>query len=337
MTEKMATQNFKNVVSSIANEIRSTQINTVQQVNRNLIMLYFRIGKILDENSKYGNGFIKNISHAIKLEYPNMKGFSDRNLRRMKLFYNEYKEDEKWPQLVANLPWGHNILLMEKIKDKNIREVYIKGVIANGWSRNTLLIQIENDYHLRIGNSYNNFETTLNDNDSDLVNSVIKDPYIFDFLALNENYKERELEHAMIDKIKDVLIELGKGFSFVGNQYKISVDDNDYYLDLLFYHLDLRCYIVIELKVTEFKPEYIGQLGFYVTAVNETLKKNTDNQTIGLLLCKSKNRLTVKWALKTTNAPIGISSFELEKYITKDILEKLPTEDELNLHIDLIE
>ena len=141
----------------------------------------------------------------------------------------------------------------------------------------------------------------------------------------------------MIDKIKDVLIELGKGFSFVGNQYKISVDDNDYYLDLLFYHLDLRCYIVIELKVTEFKPEYIGQLGFYVTAVNETLKKNTDNQTIGLLLCKSKNRLTVKWALKTTNAPIGISSFELEKYITKDILEKLPTEDELNLHIDLIE
>ena len=181
-----------------------------------------------------------------------------------------------------------------------------------------LTMQIENNYHLRIGNSSNNFKIVLPDTNSDLANNTIKDPYIFDFLTLRENYKEKELETAMIERIKDVLIELGKGFSFVGNQYKISTDNNDYYIDLLFYHLDLRCYIVIELKTTEFKPEYIGQLGFYVTAVNETLKKETDNQTIGLLLCKNKDRLTAKWSLKSTNVPIGISSFELNKYFSKN-------------------
>ena len=197
-----------------------------------------------------------------------------------------------------------------------------------------LVMQIETNYHLRIGNSSNNFKLALPDGNSDLANNMIKDPYIFDFLTLKENYKEKELEKAMLERIKDVLVELGKGFSFVGNQYKISTTNNDYYIDLLFYHLDLRCYIVIELKTTEFKPEYIGQIGFYVTAVNETLKKETDNQTIGLLLCKDKDRLTAKWSLKSSNVPIGISSFELDKYFPKEFLEKLPTEEDLNFHID---
>ena len=335
MIEDKLDKKFINIVNEIKNEIKTTQIKVAVEANKSLINLYFKIGKILDENSKYGNSFIKNISHAIKMEYPNMKGFSDRNLRRMKLFYNEYKEDEKWPQLVANLPWGHNVLLMEKIKDKKIREIYIKGIIANGWSRNMLDLQIKSNYHLRIGNSFNNFKKSLPDVDSDLANNTIKDPYIFDFLTLKENYKEKELEQAMIERIKDVLMELGKGFSFVGNQYKISTENNDYFIDLLFYHLDLRCYIVIELKTTEFKPEYIGQLGFYVTAVNETLKKETDNQTIGLLLCKNKDRLTAKWSLKSTNVPIGISSIELNRYFPKEVLEKLPTEEDLNMYIDL--
>ena len=152
---------------------------------------------------------------------------------------------------------------------------------------------------------------------------------------MRNNYKEKELERAMIKRIKDVLVELGKGFSFVGNQYKISTDNNDYYIDLLFYHLELRCYVVIELKATEFKPEYIGQLGFYITAVNKTLKKDCDNDTIGLLLCKGKDKLSVEWSLESSNNPIGVSSYEVEKYIPKRILEKLPTEEELNMHIDI--
>ena len=329
--------NFKLAISEIKNDIKTTQTKVMYQINNELILLYFRIGKILEENSRYGNGFISNIAREIKMDFPNIKGFSERNLKRMKRFYNEYKEYGKVPQAVAHLPWGHNILLFEKIKDKDIRKIYADAIISNGWSRSVLEFQIDTEYHKRIGNSFNNFDVSLPPFDSDLVNNIIKDPYIFDFLTLRENYKEKELEIAMIEKIKDVLIELGKGFSFVGNQYKISTDNNDYYIDLLFYHLELRCYIVIELKTTEFKPEYIGQLGFYVTAINETLKKETDNKTIGLLLCKNKDKLTAKWSLKSTNVPIGISSFELYKYISKDILEKLPTEEELNLHIDINE
>ena len=200
-----------------------------------------------------------------------------------------------------------------------------------------LSIQIKNGYHLRIGASNNNFKKTLPSVDSDLVRYTIKDPYIFDFLSLKNDYKERELEAAMLNKIKEVLIELGKGFSFVGNQYKLSVGEQEFFIDLLFYHLELRRYIVVELKANSFKPEYAGQIGFYVTAVDEQLKKEYDNPTIGLLLCQDKDKLTVDYSLKSINVPIGVSSFEIEKYISKDILDKLPTEEDINLHIDLKE
>ena len=337
MIEEKTNEEFRNIVNNIKNEIKTTQSKILYHANNELIMLYYKIGKILEENSKYGNYFIKNLALEIKIDFENSDGFSERNLKRMKRFYNEYKEFEKMPQAVAQLPWGHNIILFEKIKDKNIRILYAQTAVKNAWSRSILEFQIETNYHLRIGNSSNNFKLSLPNTNSDLANNTIKNPYIFDFLTLKENYKEKELENAMLERIKDVLVELGKGFSFVGNQYKISTANNDYYIDLLFYHLDLKCYIVIELKTTEFKPEYIGQLGFYVTAVNETLKKETDNQTIGLLLCKSKDRLTVKWSLKSTNVPIGISSFELNNYVPKDILDKLPTEEDLNIHIDMNE
>lgn len=335
MLEEKAKEDFRSTINSIKNEIRTTQIKVAIETNKSLINLYFKLGKILNDNYKYGNKFIDDISRELRLEFPNTDGFSVRNLKYMKKYYLEYKDDELVQRIVAQLPWRHNIVLMSKIKDNEIRKIYAEATIKNGWSRDMLVMQIESNFHLRIGNSSNNFKLSLPDINSDLANNTIKDPYIFDFLTLKENYKEKELEAAMINKIKDVLIELGKGFSFVGNQYKISTENNDYYIDLLFYHLDLRCYIVIELKTTEFKPEYIGQLGFYVTAVNETLKKETDNQTIGLLLCKSKDRLTAKWSLKSTNVPIGISSYELNKYIPKDILQKLPTEEDLNLHINV--
>lgn len=330
-------RDFKLAISEIKNDIRQTQTKVIYQTNNELILLYFRVGKILEENSRYGNGFIKNLSREIKIDLSNVQGFSERNLKRMKRFYNEYKEYGEVPQAVALLPWGHNILLFEKIKDKNIRKIYAEATISNGWSRSILEFQIETKYHIRIGNSSNNFNTSLPPLDSDLVNNTIKDPYIFDFITLKENYREKELEKAMIMKIKDVLLELGKGFSFVGNQYKISTNGNDYYLDLLFYHLELQCYIIIELKTTEFKPEYIGQLNFYITAVNKILKKEHDNNTIGLLLCKEKDKLSVDWSLEGINNPIGISTYELDKYIPKEALQKLPTEEDLNLYIDLIE
>lgn len=337
MIEEKLDKKFINIINEIKNEIKTTQIKIAIEANENLINLYFKIGKILNDHYKYGNKFIDDVARELKFEFPSIEGFSVRNLKYMKKFYLEYRDDELVQRTVAQLPWRHNIVLMSKIKDNKIRKLYAEATIKNGWSKDMLVIQIENNYHLRIGNSSNNFKISLPDINSDLANNTIKDPYIFDFLTLKENYKEKELEKAMIERIRDVLVELGKGFSFVGNQYKISTENNDYFIDLLFYHLDLRCYIVIELKTTEFKPEYIGQLGFYVTAVNETLKKETDNQTIGLLLCKNKDRLTAKWSLKSTNVPIGISSFELNKYVSKEVLEKLPTEEDLNLHIDIKE
>ena len=300
-------------------------------------MLYFRLGKILDENSKYGTSFIKSVSHELNLEFPKIKGFSERNLGYMKLFYQEYKDNQNLQQLVAKLSWGHNILLIEKIKENEIRKIYAEATIKNGWSRNVLAMQIESNYHLRIGTNVNNFNNLLPSSDSDLVNNSFKDPYIFDFITLNEEFKEKELEEALLNKIRDVLLELGKGFSFVGNQYKISTGETDYYIDLLFYNLELRCYIVVELKTNKFKPEYTGQLGFYVTAVDEILKKENDNPTIGLLLCKDKDRLSVNWSLKSSSVPIGVSSYEVKNILPKEVLDKLPTEEYLNLHINIDE
>ena len=279
-------ENYVDVIGEIKKEIKNTQIKTMREVNSNLIMMYFRIGKILDENSFYGSGFIKNISHAIRLEYPNADGYSERNLKRMKRFYNEYKDcGEKVPQVVALLPWGHNMLLIEKIKDMDIRMIYA------------------------------------------LVNNTLKDPYIFDFISLENNYKEKDLEKKMITKIKDVLLEFGSGFSFVGNQYKITVGNMDYYLDLLFYHLKLKSYIVVELKVTEFIPEYIGKMNFYLSVVDNILKDKNDNPTIGLILCKDNNRITARYSLEGVNKPIGITTYELSKY--------LPSEEDINNYLDM--
>ena len=304
-------------------------------MNENLINLYFNLGKIINDNYKYGNKFVSEVSRELKISFSKLSGFSERNLNYMKKFYLEYKDDELLQRSVAKVPWRHNIALITKIKDKKIRKIYIDATIRNGWSKDMLVLQIESNYHLRAGNSVNNFDASLQEYNSDLVNNIIKDPYVFDFISLKTEYKERELEDAMIRRIKDVLLELGKGFSFVGNQYKISTDNNDYYIDLLYYHLDLRCYIVVELKATSFKPEYIGQISFYVKAVDEILKKDLDNPTIGLLLCKEKDRLSVEWSLDTINVPVGVSSFELNKYIPVDILEKLPTEEDINLHVDV--
>ena len=331
----MLEEEFKNVIVRIKNEVKSTQIKTAISMNENLINLYFNLGKIINDNYKYGNKFVSEVSRELKISFPKLSGFSERNLNYMKKFYLEYKDDKLLQRSVAKVPWRHNIALITKVKDKKIRKIYIDATIRNGWSKDMLVLQIESNYYLRAGNSVNNFDASLQEYNSDLVNKIIKDPYVFDFISLKTECKERELEDAMIRRIKDVLLELGKGFSFVGNQYKISTDNNDYYIDLLYYHLDLRCYIVVELKATSFKPEYIGQISFYVKAVDEILKKDLDNPTIGLLLCKEKDRLSVEWSLDTINVPVGVSSFELNKYIPVDILEKLPTEEDINLHVDV--
>lgn len=328
---------FKIIIENIKSDIKSTRFKIIENANKELLYLYFRLGKIIDENSKYGNNFIKELSIELKLEFPNMKGLSPRNLSRMRVFYKEYKDTSISPVPLAKLPWTHNYTLIEKEKDKNKRIWYAEKCLENGWSQTVLIHQIDSNLYQRQKENIklSNFETKIPLYQSEMAKDMMKDPYIFELSNLKENAIEKDIEELMLEKIKNLLLEFGKGFSFVGNQYKISTDNLDYYIDMLFYHLDLRCYIVVELKNTNFKPEYIGQLNFYITAVNKTLRKECDNETIGLLLCKEKDKISVEWALEGVNNPIGVSSYKIEKYISKDILEKLPTEEEINLHIDI--
>ena len=335
----MLDKEFKDLVSFVKQDILKTRFNVQENANIELIKLYFRIGKIVSENAKYGNKFIQDFSVSLKLEFPDATGFSTRNLSRMKKFYEKYKDLSNLPPVVAKLPWTHNCILLEKIKDDEIRNWYAEKCIENGWSKTVLDHQIDLQLYERqaIAEKLTNFENKLPTPQSELARDVIKDPYIFELEGIKENSIEKDIENAMMEKIKNVLLELGKGFSFVGSQYKISTENQDYYIDMLFYHLELRCYIVVELKNVEFKPEYIGQLSFYVTAVDETLRKEQDNQTIGLLLCKGKDKLSVEWALKGTNNPIGVTSYEVRNELPKEILDRLPTEEDINKFMDLNE
>ena len=336
---KMLDKEFKNLVLYAKEDILKTRFKVQENANMELIRLYFRLGKIVSENAKYGNKFINDFSVALKLEFPDSTGFSTRNLSRMKKFYEEYKDLSNLPTTLAKLPWSHNNLLLDKIKDLQVRQWYAEKCFENGWAYSVLDHQIDLQLYERqaLPEKLTNFENKLPAPQSELARDVIKDPFIFELEGIKEESIEKDIENAMMERIKNILLELGKGFSFVGNQYKISTENQDYYIDMLFYHVDLRCYIVVELKNVEFKPEYIGQLSFYVTAVDETLRKEQDNQTIGLLLCKGKDKLSVEWALKGTNNPIGVTSYEVRNELPKEILDRLPTEEDINKFMDMNE
>lgn len=335
----MLEEDFKNVINLIINDIKETQVMILSDANKRLINLYYKIGKIINENSTWGNHFIEELSNELKLTFPNIKGFSERNLSRMKKFYLEYKNYEILPPAVAKLPWSHNNILIDKIKDKNERFWYANEAANNNWSKVVLEHQIDFKLYERQEKKYklNNFKDILIDVQSDLANDLQKDPYIFNLPLLKEKYIERELEESMINHIRDVLLELGNGFSFVGNQYRLTVGNDEYFVDLLFYHLKLRCYIVVELKTVSFKPEFVGQLNFYLNVVDSQVKNDNDNDSIGLLLCKEKNKMTVEYSLKSVDKAIGVSSYQISKILPKNLIDNLPTEEDLNLHIDIKE
>lgn len=326
---------FVKIVKKIEKDILDTRFNIITKANKEVIDFYLRLGKTISDNAKYGSNFINRLSVALKLDFPGETGFSPRNLARMRKVYEAYKDIVEIPEELGMISWSQNCILVDKIDEVEKRLWYARQVLENGWSKTVLSHQIDLELYERqaIPKKLTNFNNRLPATQSEFARDMIKDPYIFELANITKKSTERDIENAMIERIKNVLLELGKGFSFVGNQYKISTNNNDYYIDLLFYHLDLRCFIVVELKNTEFKPEFIGQLGFYVTAVDETLKKETDNDTIGLLLCEDKDKLTVEWSLKNVNAPIGVASYKVKNAIPKEIMEKLPTEEELNLYI----
>ena len=339
MENNLDIRKYKEIFKNIKQEILKSQYKAMQAVNTEMIYMYWNIGKIILDNVEWGNKFIENLSIDLKTEFPDIQGFSSRNLRNMRNFYKEYPNIEILQTLSAKIPWAHNVLLISKVKDMEIRKWYIKETIKNGWSHDVLADQIKYKLYERqvIAEKVTNFENTLPDVQSDLVLQTMKDPYIFDFIALKGQVKEKQIEDAMIEKIKNVLIELGNGFAFVGNQYKITVSDIDYFVDLLFYHLELRCYVVVELKARKFKPTDAGQLNFYLSAIDDMLRKEGDNPTIGILLCKEKDKLTAEYALKDINKPVGVSEYKILQDIPEYLQSQLPKVEDIELHIKDIE
>ncbi|GMO62970.1 MAG: hypothetical protein Ta2D_09620 [Rickettsiales bacterium] len=284
--------------------------------------------KFYNDKKEYGwgNKIIDNLSNDLINFFPNMTGLSSRNLNYMRKFAETYQDFEFVQQVVAQLTWGLNMTIITKIKDTTEREFYIKKSIENGWSRNVLNIQIESDLYTRqIKNEKTtNFASTMPKEDSDLANEIIKDPYRFDFLNLTEKVKEIDIEKALVQHLKEFLLELGTGFAYVGEQYHLQIENEDFYIDLLFYNFKLKCFVVIELKTGDFKPEYVGKLNFYINAVDDLLKNKDDKQTIGLLLCKNKNKTIAKYSLEQLNTPMGVAEYtifptikEIEKELNK--------------------
>ena len=309
-------------------QIREAQIRAVATVNSELVMLYWRIGKdILDRQDiqGWGSKVVGQLAADLKREFPDMKGFSRANLMYMRGF------SESWPnvgivqQLVGQLPWGHNLALLSKLKSVDNRIWYAQRSIELGWSRNLLVMQIESRLLEREGKAVTNFEMQLPSPHSDLAQASLKDPYLFDFIGLGVEADERAIEHALVQHITRFLLELGAGFAFVGKQVHLEVGGDDFYIDLLFYHLKLRCYVVVELKSGTFKPEYAGQLNFYLSAVDAQLKSEQDNPSIGLLLCKDRNRLVAEYALRGMNKPIGIAEYQLVESLPKELETSLPS------------
>ena len=313
------------LIGEIKRDIVSTQRKVFADANRELILLYFRIGKVISENQRYGSNFINLLSISLKADFPDSTGFSPRNLARMRKFYETYHDLSNLPPAAAKLPWTHNSILVERISDPDERVWYAEKCIENGWNKVVLDHQIDlNLYQRQSDNSakLTNFGEHLPAVQGELALDLIKDPYIFELSGLTERSAERDIQKAMVERIKTVLLEFGQGFSFVGNQYRISTEGKDYYLDLLFYHIKLRCYVVLELKNTDFDPSFIGQLSFYVKAVDKTLKEDSDAPTIGLLLCRNKDKDSVEWSLETTTSPIGVASYEIRQY--------LPSQEQIN-------
>ena len=313
------------LVQSIKMDILSTRNKVLSDANKELLFLYFRIGKIISENQKYGNSFINELSTSLKIDFPDATGFSPRNLARMRKFYETYLDISNLPTALAKLPWSFNCLLIDKVMNYEIRIWYAEQCLKNGWSFVLLSHQIESDLYERQADNtkkYTNFKESLPDVQGETAVDILKDPYIFELSGISERARESNIEKAMLERIKIVLLELGKGFTFVSSQYRISTETKDYFVDLLFYHLELRCFIVVELKNQDFDPSFIGQLQFYVTAIDETIRKKDDNPTIGLLLCKNKDRFSVEWSTKTSAVPIGVASYKISQY--------LPSEEEIN-------
>jgi predicted nuclease of restriction endonuclease-like (RecB) superfamily len=364
-------KHFADLLSEVKGRIQSAQTRAVVSVNAELVRLYWDIGRIIAERQRregWGAAVIPRLSLELKNELPELKGFSERNIKRMLAFYRAYPDPAAIvpqpaaqfpstpilpqpaiktasaiivPQPVAllfnsllwSVPWAHHVILMDKVSGLPTRLWYMEQTLACGWSRNVLALQIDAQAHKRQGKAISNFVATLPEPQSDLAQQTLKDPYIFDFLTLTDPFQERELETGLVRHMERFLLELGQGFAFVGRQYRLDVGDDDFYIDLLFYHLRLRAFVVIDLKKGKFKPEYAGKLNFYCNVVNDRMKHPTDQPTIGLILCQTRDRLLAEYSFAGIDKPIGISTYELTRTLPQGLQSVLPTVEQIEAEL----
>jgi predicted nuclease of restriction endonuclease-like (RecB) superfamily len=329
-------EGYDEFLTDLKDRIRSAQVKAALAVNRELVVLYWQIGRQILARQKlegWGAKVVGQLAKDLKSEFPDMTGLSRTNLLYMRAFAEAYPDEAIVQQAAGQIPWFHNCVLLDKIKDSEQRLWYVQQTIANGWSRNVLVLQIESRLFERQGSAITNFEQALPKPQSDLAQQLLKDPYNFEFLTISQNAHELELERGLVTHIRDFLLELGMGFSFVGSQYPLEVDGTEYRLDLLFYHLQLRCFVVIDLKMGAFQPEFSGKMNFYVAVVDDLLRHETDNPTIGLILCKSKSRTTAEYALRNIQTPIGVSTHKLPPTLQ----ENLPSIEQLEMELQTIE
>ncbi len=336
MTKKIIDQEYTKLLCALKERVASSRYKAVLSVNKELILLYHHIGtQILEAQKKQGWGakIIDQLSKDLGHEFPEMQGFSTRNLKYMRKFSEEYTDILFVQEVLAQLTWYHNVTLLDKISDKQVRLFYVKHAIEYGWSRNIMVMQIELSLHKRQGKAITNFKDKLPSPQSDLAHYTLKDPYIFDFLSIGKEAHEREVEKALVHHMEKFILELGVGFAFVGRQYHVAVGDQDFYIDLLFYHLKLRCFVVIELKDKDFKPEYAGKMNFYLSCVDDLVKHETDQPSIGLILCKSKNNVLAEYTLRDMTKPIGLAEYRLTESLPENLKTALPTIEELEAEL----
>ena len=346
------TEDYLAFIQDIKQRIQGAQIKASVAVNQALLHLYWELAERIvakQQESTWGDGFLLQMSRDLQAEFPDMKGFSLSNLKYMRQWFQFWSAGPSiGQQVVAQLdkpisqqlvgqimqiPWGHNLLIISKIKTTEQALFYVQKTIHNNWSRVVLTHQIESGLHLREGKAVTNFQSTLPAPHSDLARQMLKDPYHFDFLMLKERHDEQELENALIEHITRFLLELGAGFSYIGRQYKLEIDGDEFFIDLLFYHVRLHCYVVVELKTVKFKPEFAGKLNFYISAVDDILKAEQDHPTIGMLICKSKKDTVVEYALRNINKPIGVSEYTITQNLPEELKSSLPSIEEIEAEL----
>jgi predicted nuclease of restriction endonuclease-like (RecB) superfamily len=339
MSDRLVPSGYNEFLRTLKDRIRKAQLRAALAVNREMVIFYWQLGQEIltrQEQRGWGAKVIDQLAKDLQKAFPEMKGFSPRNLKYMRSFAEAYPQEAIVQEVLAQIPWYHNIALLEKVKTTPERLWYAQESVRYGWSRNVLVHHIESGLFSRTGQAITNFERVLPQPESDLAQQMLKDPYNFSFLTLEKAAQEKDLEKALTNHIREFLLELGVGFAFMGSQYHLSVDGDDYYIDLLFYHTKLHCYVVIDLKMGEFQPEFSGKMSFYITAVDDLLRQPEDKPTLGIILCKGKKKTAAEYTLRDINKPIGISTYQLRNSLPESLRQSLPTPEQLEVELNTI-